>query len=56
LQDGRCAICASLLEKFDAHHMQPWHQGGLTKTENLQLLCKLCHNLSHFSYVKDSKI
>lgn len=41
-QQGNCIICKEHFEisKMEADHITPWHEGGKTKEENCQLLCK----------------
>ena len=41
-QDGKCAICNEPFEiyQMEGDHITPWHEGGKTKEENLQMLCK----------------
>ncbi len=40
LQDFKCAACGDELGSFDAHHIKWSVDGGLTETNNLQLVCK----------------
>jgi len=37
-----CAICNNNfeLEKMEADHILPWHEGGKTTADNCQMLCK----------------
>ena len=41
-QDGKCAICNEPFEiyQMEGDHITPWHEGGKTVEENLQMLCK----------------
>lgn len=41
-QDHKCKICNKEFElsEMEADHIDPWHEGGKTKEENCQLLCK----------------
>lgn len=41
-QKGICAICGEHfeLEDMEADHITPWHKGGKTTIENLQMLCQ----------------
>lgn len=41
-QNGKCAICNEPFEiyQMEGDHITPWHEGGKTKEENLQMLCK----------------
>jgi hypothetical protein len=41
-QKGKCAECKKEFELADmeADHITPWHEGGKTKEENCQMLCK----------------
>ncbi|MDE6034643.1 MAG: DUF262 domain-containing protein [Ruminococcus sp.] len=44
-QHGICPICRKSfeLEKMHADHITPWHAGGKTVPENLQMLCRDCN-------------
>jgi 5-methylcytosine-specific restriction endonuclease McrA len=44
LYDGRCAICQEDLEQFEADHLTPYSQQGVTQLWNLQPLCLKCHS------------
>jgi 5-methylcytosine-specific restriction endonuclease McrA len=47
-QRGLCASCAQpLTDKFEAHHQQPYSEGGATALPNLELLCLPCHRAKH---------
>lgn len=41
-QNGKCAICNEPFEiyQMEGDHITPWHEGGKTVEENLQMLCK----------------
>ncbi|MEJ0053907.1 MAG: DUF262 domain-containing protein [bacterium] len=41
-QKGICVKCGKKfeIEEMEADHITPWHQGGKTKAENCQMLCK----------------
>jgi 5-methylcytosine-specific restriction endonuclease McrA len=41
-QDGICPVCQEHfeIEEMEADHITPWHEGGETKAENCQMLCK----------------
>lgn len=45
LRDGGCAFpgCGIRPELCEAHHIQPWWQGGVTALSNLVLLCRHHH-------------
>lgn len=44
LQDFRCACCGEYLkETFECDHIKPYSIGGKTTLDNLQALCKPCH-------------
>ena len=43
LQEGMCASCGGQLQRFEADHIREWSTGGKTETQNLQLLCPICH-------------
>ena len=44
-QKGKCAICKKTfeIEKMEADHITPWHEGGKTELANCQMLCKECN-------------
>ena len=44
-QQGICPICKKHFdfEKMHADHITPWHSGGKTVPENLQMLCRDCN-------------
>ena len=44
-QKGICPICGKHFEyeKMHADHITPWHSGGRTIYENLQMLCRDCN-------------
>lgn len=44
-QHGICPICRKCFdfEKMHADHITPWHAGGKTVPENLQMLCRDCN-------------
>lgn len=44
-QNGICPICRKSfdLDKMHADHIIPWHAGGKTVPENLQMLCRDCN-------------
>ena len=41
-QKGICPVCKKTwkIEEMEADHITPWHLGGMTTTENCQMLCK----------------
>ena len=41
-QKGLCPVCSERfeLEHMEADHIDPWHEGGKTDSENCQMLCK----------------
>lgn len=43
-QDGICPLCNKHFEYEQMHgdHITPWHAGGKTVSENLQMLCRDC--------------
>jgi hypothetical protein len=43
-QNNVCNDCKQSKEKYEGDHIEPWSKGGLTIFENLQVLCKACHN------------
>jgi len=48
LADGRCQRCGSVLtDRWDAHHIKRWSDGGLTTTKNIVALCVNCHKKIH---------
>ena len=44
-QKGICIKCKKSfkIEKMEADHATPWHEGGKTTEENCQMLCKECN-------------
>ena len=44
-QQGICPICGQHFdfEKMHVDHITPWHAGGKTVPENLQMLCRDCN-------------
>lgn len=49
VRDGGCVFpgCHRPVEWCDAHHVQPWDQGGETSLDNLVLLCRHHHGVTH---------
>ncbi len=44
-QNGICKSCKDHfeIEQMEGDHITPWHEGGKTTEENLQMLCKDCN-------------
>ena len=44
-QNGICQNCKKHfeIEEMEGDHITPWHDGGKTSTENLQMLCRECN-------------
>ena len=44
-QGGVCPHCQKhyAYEEMEGDHITPWHEGGRTEPENLQMLCKTCN-------------
>ncbi|MBR3288861.1 MAG: HNH endonuclease, partial [Lachnospiraceae bacterium] len=44
-QGGNCAICKKHfgIEEMECDHIIPWSKGGLTNSENCQMLCQSCN-------------
>lgn len=44
-QNGICPICKNHFEitEMEGDHITPWHEGGRTDIDNLQMLCKDCN-------------
>lgn len=44
-QGGLCRHCKQpvAIEEMEAHHRIPWSEGGHTKADNCDMLCKPCH-------------
>ena len=45
MQDCKCNSCKEEfnLDEMEADHIVPWSDGGKTKLDNCQMLCKKCH-------------
>jgi hypothetical protein len=45
IQEGICASCDEYFDisQMEGDHIKPWHDGGKTTEENLQMLCKDCN-------------
>ena len=43
VQDGRCAMCGSEVERGHVDHKIPTSKGGTSDLSNLQLLCESCN-------------
>ena len=48
-QHGICPDCGEHFLRSDmhAHHIVPWHNGGITELENGVMLCQECHRPRH---------
>ena len=46
-RDQRCQFPGCSCRFVEAHHVQPWSQGGETKLDNLVLLCRRHHRSMH---------
>ena len=46
-QNGICLKCKGQfgLDEMEADHINPWHDGGRTTSENCQMLCKQCNRI-----------
>ena len=44
-QNGICPICKKKfgISEMEADHIDPWHSGGKTNSDNCQMLCKHCN-------------
>ena len=44
-QSGLCKVCGKQFkyEDMEGDHIDPWHSGGKTNSENCQMLCKPCN-------------
>ena len=44
-QGGKCTLCKKVFrfEEMEGDHITPWHLGGKTTLENLQMICKDCN-------------
>jgi 5-methylcytosine-specific restriction endonuclease McrA len=47
LMDGKCNICGILAPRGDVDHVKELFLNGSNKVDNLQLLCKKCHQNKH---------
>ena len=41
-QGGKCSFCKKefTIDQMEADHINPWHDGGKTSSDNCQMLCK----------------
>ena len=46
-RDGGCRFPGCGLHLCDAHHVEPWAEGGETRLDNLVLLCRFHHRAMH---------
>ena len=46
-QKGICSMCNEHfdIEQMEGDHITPWSEGGMTITENCQMLCKSCNRI-----------
>lgn len=42
-----CPVCSESVAKLDRHHLTPKAMGGSNKSDNIFLLCRLCHEDVH---------
>ena len=44
-QGGVCPLCGETFEfdEMEGDHITPWHLGGKTTLDNLQMICKNCN-------------
>ena len=44
-QNGFCKVCGKhfKFEEMEGDHIDPWHSGGKTNSDNCQMLCKPCN-------------
>ena len=44
-QGGNCVICKKHfdIDEMEADHIIPWSKGGITNSENCQMLCQSCN-------------
>ncbi|MCY4273388.1 MAG: DUF222 domain-containing protein [bacterium] len=47
LRDKHCIGCGKSAAWCETHHIVPWQKGGLTKLDNLVLVCAACHHDIH---------
>jgi len=47
IRDKHCIGCGKSAVWCEAHHIIPWQKGGLTKLDNLVLVCTACHHDIH---------
>jgi hypothetical protein len=52
-QDGLCAVedCDRTALWADAHHLDPWSNGGATNTRDGALICQRHHTLAHSTHL-----
>ena len=50
-QNGSCPSCGRYfgIREMQADHITPWHRGGKTEPDNLQMLCGDCHKSKTFN-------
>ena len=53
LQQGKCACCKCLLDKYHLDHIMPLALGGLNNDNNIQLLCPTCNLKKHTKHPID---
>ena len=41
--DNKCAACGCMAKKYEIDHIRPFANGGTNEIDNLQALCKGCH-------------
>ena len=44
-QKGVCVVCSKKfrIDEMEGDHIDPWHEGGPTSADNLQMLCRKCN-------------
>ena len=54
---GECSICQQtfLAKELEVDHVKPFAMGGLSSSDNLQLLCTACHSEKTKGDMKDLK-
>jgi len=50
-RDENSCIACGVNKKLAFHHIKPVNEGGKNEMDNIVLLCRSCHNLTHLNYL-----